>query len=59
MPLEERRERWETLMARLRANDIDHWAQTFLDTLRAAPEDPAGPPNGRRLPRNRVAHVAG
>ncbi|HEY8381035.1 MAG TPA: alpha,alpha-trehalose-phosphate synthase (UDP-forming) [Microvirga sp.] len=59
MSLEERRERWETLMERLRANDIDHWAQTFLDTLRAAPEDPAGQPIGRRLPRNRVAHVAG
>ena len=33
MPLGERRERWQALMARLRKHDITHWRRTFLDAL--------------------------
>ncbi|MGP1398053.1 MAG: alpha,alpha-trehalose-phosphate synthase (UDP-forming) [Inquilinaceae bacterium] len=38
MPLEERRERFETLIAVLRANDITHWREHFVDRL-TAPHD--------------------
>ena len=37
MPLEERRERWQSLMAHLREHDIDHWRNAFLDALQATP----------------------
>ena len=37
MPLEERRERWETMMAVLRENDITAWRRRYLAALR----DPA------------------
>lgn len=37
MPLRERQERWRALMARLRGNDVGHWARRFLETLRAEP----------------------
>jgi trehalose 6-phosphate synthase len=36
MPLEERRERWQAMMAQLRQHDITAWRQHFLATLRAA-----------------------
>ena len=36
MPLEERRERWQAMMVRLRQHDITAWRQHFLATLRAA-----------------------
>ncbi len=42
MPLRERQERWHALMARLRGNDVGHWARHFLDTLRAGPRVRAG-----------------
>jgi len=35
MPLEERRERWQAMMRRLRHHDITAWRQHFLATLRA------------------------
>ncbi len=37
MPLRERQDRWHALMARLRGNDVGHWARHFLDTLRSGP----------------------
>jgi trehalose 6-phosphate synthase len=33
MPLEERRERWDSMMARLRSNTVDAWCQHFLASL--------------------------
>jgi trehalose 6-phosphate synthase len=33
MPLAERRNRWETMMAVLRDNDVSAWRQTFLEAL--------------------------
>ena len=36
MPLEERRERWQAMIDRLRQHDITAWRQHFLATLRAA-----------------------
>ncbi len=39
MPLEERKQRYERMMAVLLGHDIDHWAQSFLDAL-TAPERP-------------------
>ena len=36
MSLEERRERWEAMMVRLRQHDITAWRQHFLATLRAS-----------------------
>ncbi|MGY3040199.1 trehalose 6-phosphate synthase [Rhodanobacter sp. TND4EL1] len=37
MPLAERRQRWEAMMAVLRKNDITQWRRNFLETLRAQP----------------------
>ena len=36
MPLEERRERHQTLLSRIRAQDVHWWRRTFLDALREA-----------------------
>ncbi|KGM56575.1 alpha,alpha-trehalose-phosphate synthase [Lysobacter arseniciresistens ZS79] len=36
MPLEERRERWQAMMTRLRDHDITDWRRGYLQTLRAA-----------------------
>jgi trehalose 6-phosphate synthase len=38
MPVEERRERWSTMMGRLRYNTVQAWCQDFLASLRGAPE---------------------
>lgn len=35
MPLDERRSRWEQMMAVLRSNTITHWRETFLSQLKA------------------------
>ncbi|GGF46453.1 alpha,alpha-trehalose-phosphate synthase (UDP-forming) [Azorhizobium oxalatiphilum] len=40
MPLKERQDRYQRMMAVLTDNDIDHWAQTFLDAL-IEPSQPA------------------
>jgi trehalose 6-phosphate synthase len=37
MPLDERRERFDAMMAVLRVNDIEAWAEHFLDDLAAPP----------------------
>lgn len=37
MPAEERRERYERLIVRVRTNDVTRWRETFLEALRAAP----------------------
>jgi trehalose 6-phosphate synthase len=34
MPLGERTERWESMMAKIRDNSIDTWRETFLAALR-------------------------
>jgi trehalose 6-phosphate synthase len=36
MPLEERRERHQKLLARIREQDVHWWREGFLDALRAA-----------------------
>jgi trehalose 6-phosphate synthase len=36
MPLDERRERWSAMMARLRRNDINAWREHFLAALNKA-----------------------
>ena len=33
MPLRERRERWEAMMATIEANDVEHWCRSFLAEL--------------------------
>jgi trehalose 6-phosphate synthase len=33
MPLEERRERWSALMARIEENTVGHWCASFLEAL--------------------------
>ncbi len=33
MPLRERKERWEAMMATIEANDVDHWCKSFLAEL--------------------------
>jgi trehalose-6-phosphate synthase len=35
MPLEERRERWEAMIAAVRAHDIAWWRRAFLKALDA------------------------
>jgi trehalose 6-phosphate synthase len=37
MPLEERRERHQKLLSRIREQDIHWWRSSFLDALRASP----------------------
>ena len=37
MPLEERRERWEAMMDRLRRQDVTAWRESFVAALSAAP----------------------
>ncbi|HET6221829.1 MAG TPA: trehalose-6-phosphate synthase, partial [Dongiaceae bacterium] len=37
MPLDERRSRWEEMMAVLRANTVVTWRESFLRTLREQP----------------------
>lgn len=37
MPLEERKERWRTMMDRLRRQDITAWRERFVATVEAAP----------------------
>ena len=47
MPLEERQERWEAMMARLRAYDVHRWCGDFLSTLSRSTQsedaEPAAP----------------
>jgi trehalose 6-phosphate synthase len=38
MPLDERRQRWRSLIEVLRRNDADRWRQSFLGDLQAARE---------------------
>jgi trehalose 6-phosphate synthase len=61
MPIEERKERWNLLMDRLRANTVDDWCRGYLSTLceerLVAPLGCVG--RGRDAPRNQVAHVSG
>ena len=33
MPIEERRERWSALMARIQDNTVEHWCTSFVDAL--------------------------
>jgi trehalose 6-phosphate synthase len=33
MPIEERRERWQHALDRIRGNDIFHWSHSFLEAL--------------------------
>ena len=35
MPLEERKERWQSMLARLKSNDVFHWSRSFLRSLEA------------------------
>ena len=60
MPLDERRERYAAMMAVLRRNDIDQWAETFLDA-RVPPARPeAAPfPTRTRTPLMSMGHGAG
>ena len=37
MPLEERRERWEAMMDRLRRQDVTAWRESFVAAVSAAP----------------------
>ncbi|GAB6053906.1 trehalose-6-phosphate synthase [Magnetospira thiophila] len=37
MPLEERQDRWQTLMGGLRDNTLSHWRDRFLEAMRQAP----------------------
>jgi trehalose 6-phosphate synthase len=36
MPLDERQERWQSMMKRLQSHDITRWRRTFLEALHAA-----------------------
>ena len=36
MPMEERRERWSSMMARLRTHDITAWRRGYIEALKAA-----------------------
>ena len=38
MSIEERRERYEALIERVRGRDVTNWRKTFLDALRSEPQ---------------------
>jgi trehalose 6-phosphate synthase len=42
MPLEERRQRWQSLMKAAQAHNVDDWALSFLDRLSPEQRDPSG-----------------
>ena len=43
MPLDERQQRWTTLMAAARKHSVDNWSKSFLDRLApAATNDGSG-----------------
>jgi trehalose 6-phosphate synthase len=54
MPLEERRERWEQMMAAIRENTITTWRERFLAALNA-PESPAARPEPEPVARRAAA----
>jgi trehalose 6-phosphate synthase len=54
MPLEERRERWAALMARIDDNTIDHWCTSFVEALA---EDGFAPLPAEALPSAREAET--
>lgn len=60
MPIEERRQRWQALMARLLANGVDDWCRIFLNALRGV--QPLALDDAERLrdpaSRSRVAHAS-
>ena len=43
MPLRERRERWEAMMATIEANDVEHWCRSFLAELTGQAQEAASP----------------
>jgi trehalose 6-phosphate synthase len=43
MPVEERRERWATMMERLKVNTVEAWCQRFLSSLAGAPLEATEP----------------
>ncbi|MGB0697536.1 MAG: alpha,alpha-trehalose-phosphate synthase (UDP-forming) [Rhodospirillaceae bacterium] len=45
MPLEERLERWTSMMDKITTNSLDHWRDTILDDLRDAPYTPEALPS--------------
>lgn len=49
MPLSERRQRWEAMMAKLKLHDINRWASDFLERLRE-PVGSGGESPGRPSP---------
>lgn len=38
MPLEERRERWESMMEKVNDSSLDKWRERFLRALRSVPQ---------------------
>jgi trehalose-6-phosphate synthase len=42
MPVEERRERYEALIERVRGHDVKNWRETFLSVLRNPSHDSGG-----------------
>jgi trehalose 6-phosphate synthase len=48
MPLEERLERWTTMIGRLRTNTVEAWCQLFLSTLGASSDAAEAPPERDR-----------
>src|SRR5690606_7263407 len=56
MPLEERRERWHSLMEVARTHTIDNWADSFLAALtgEAAPSEGHDAPDGNANGKNKL-----
>lgn len=63
MPLEERRERWTTMIGRLRKNTAAAWCQDYLSLLAGADEalepalEPGSKSTRRRSPRSQTTHA--
>ncbi|WP_189990618.1 alpha,alpha-trehalose-phosphate synthase (UDP-forming) [Thalassobaculum fulvum] len=55
MPLDERRERWRTMMEHLAVHDVHRWGRTFLETLS---NSRSGAPANRPAPTGREACMA-
>ena len=59
MPLDERRERWRSMMSALEANGVDNWCRDFLAMLHEGLPDPEDAAPARRGARTRAGSGSG
>jgi len=58
MPVTERRLRWEAMMTKLRAGNIQHWFESFLTTLESTQDIVESSPDDQQAERERPGRGA-